>query len=314
MKNAPPIISCSSLGSQETLSKLDRACRDWGLFYLADHDLDGISQLFAHMREFFLKPSAEKQEIKRTRENPWGFFDNELTKNKRDWKEIFDFGPAAGSIYPQWPANGSDFRHFCESHYAACERLSFEILAAISRNLGVSDTFLFHAFEPDHSSFMRLNYYPTCPEPDNSLPENISASGHLGINHHTDAGALTILITDGVPGLEVYVRDQWRPVPPVEDALIVNIGDVIQVWSNDRYIAPLHRVQVTDSSERMSIPFFFNPKHSCNYAPLTDKSGEAPKYSAINWGEFRAKRADGDYSDSGEEIQIDHYRISNEHT
>ena len=309
MNEIPPIVSRQSLGSEKTLAKLDLACRDWGLFYLVDHEMDGISQLFAHVREFFQRPRTEKLQVKRTRENTWGFFDNELTKNKRDWKEIFDFGPAEGSMYAQWPTDAFDFRHFCEGHYSACEQVSFELLAAISKNMGVSETFLFHAFEPDHSSFMRLNYYPTCPIPDNTTPDSISASGHLGVNHHTDSGALTILITDGVPGLEVYVRDQWCPVPPIEGALIVNIGDVVQVWSNDRYKAPLHRVQVTESEERMSIPFFFNPKHSCDYAPLTYKNAEAPKYSAINWGEFRAKRADGDYSDSGEEIQIEHYRI-----
>ena len=309
MNETPPIISLASIGSPEMLSRLDRACRDWGLFYLVDHDLEGISQLFAHVRDFFQYPMEEKRALLRTRENPWGYFDNELTKNRRDWKEIFDFGPLSGSMYPQWPERGIDFRHFCENHYQACERMSFSLLAAISKNLGVGESFLFHAFEPDHSSFMRLNYFPTCPEPADSNPENVSSDGNLGVNHHTDSGALTILITDGVPGLEVYVHERWTPVPPIDGALIVNIGDVVQVWSNDRYKAPLHRVQVTESSERLSIPFFFNPKHSCDYAPLTNSSDESPRYSTINWGEFRAKRADGDYANSGEEIQIEHYRI-----
>ena len=309
MSDSPPIISRARLNAPETLSHLDRACREWGLFYLIDHDLDGIPQLFKHVRDFFQKPRHEKIRVERSRENPWGYFDNELTKNKRDWKEIFDFGPADGTIFAQWPEGANDFRHFCENHYTACERISFELLAAISKNLGVPDTFLFHAFEPEHSSFMRLNYFPTCPDPADSDVTAVSAHGNLGIHHHTDSGALTILVTDGVPGLEAYVREAWRPVPPVEGALIINIGDIVQVWSNDRYRAPLHRVHVTESSERMSIPFFFNPRHSCNYAPLTDHSQESPRYSPINWGEFRAQRADGDYTDTGEEIQIEHYRI-----
>ncbi|RPG48017.1 MAG: hypothetical protein CBC94_001495 [Gammaproteobacteria bacterium TMED134] len=309
MSEVPPILSRASLDAQETLSKLDHACRDWGLFYLVDHEVQEIEPLFSHMREFFLRPQSDKRQVQRTRENTWGYYDKELTKNKRDWKEIFDFGPAKGSMRAQWPTNAPDFRHLCERHFAACERISFELLAAVSKNMGVSERFLFRDFQPSHSSFMRLNFYPTCPNPDDTSRDHISAQGHLGINHHTDSGAITILTTNGTPGLEVYVRDQWRPVPPLDDALIVNIGDVVQVWSNDRYRAPLHRVRANDSEERMSIPFFFNPKHSCNYEPLPYDKADSPKYRAINWSEFRAKRADGDYADWGEEIQIDHYRI-----
>lgn len=309
MSLSPPIISRASLGSADTLAQLDLACREWGVFYLTDHDLPGISQLFAHSQDFFSQPQSSKRAIERTRTNPWGYFDNELTKNRHDWKEIFDFGPADGDAQPQWPVDGGDFRHFCESHYQACERISFEVLAAISLNLGVCESFLFHAFEPEHSSFLRLNHYPTCPAPASDSAQAVSNSGNLGIHHHTDAGALTVLLTDGNPGLEVYHQGRWTPVPHVEDAFIINIGDVIQVWSNDRYVAPLHRVRVNQSKERMSIPFFFNPRHSFDYAPVTDTTQEPPRYAPINWGEFRTLRADGDYADSGEEVQIDHYRI-----
>ena len=134
--------------------------------------------------------------------------------------------------------------------------------------------------------------------------------GHLGVNHHTDSGALTLLLTDHVPGLEVYLRGAWQPVPPREDALIINIGDAIQVWSNDRYRAPLHRVRCQTQEVRISVPFFFNPKESFDYAPLTTSQEEPARYSPINFGEFRRLRASGDYANLGEEVQIDHYRVA----
>jgi isopenicillin N synthase-like dioxygenase len=94
------------------------------------------------------------------------------------------------------------------------------------------------------------------------------ASGRLGIHHHTDAGALTLLLQDDQPGLQVYHEGGWHLVEPRADALVVNIGDVVQLWSNDRYQAALHRVLASGKAERYGAPFFFNPAsgavHSCS--------------------------------------------------
>jgi isopenicillin N synthase-like dioxygenase len=90
------------------------------------------------------------------------------------------------------------------------------------------------------------------------------------------------------------------------------VGDVIQVWSNDRYHSPLRRVCCQRGATRMSIPFFFNPKDSFSYAPLEGSSAEPARYRPINFGEFRRRRASGDYADLGEEVQIDQYRIEPE--
>jgi len=87
--------------------------------------------------------------------------------------------------------------------------------------------------------------------------------------------------------------------------LLVNIGDILQVWSNDKYLAPVHRVQTNNLQERYSMPFFLNPSYGTNYAPVDGQ----PKYKTINWGEFRARRSEGDYSDQGKEVQISDYRI-----
>lgn len=245
-------------------------------------------------------------------QNPWGFFDRELTKNTRDWKEVFDYGPQYGEVLvPRWPVGMPQFQQAVIRYYDECERISLDLLAAITENLFMPGDFLHHLFEPDHTSFVRINYYPECPDPES--PEDVStpATGHQGVNHHTDAGALTILLQDDQAGLEVYRKGRWHSVVPIAGALVVNIGDIIQVWSNDRYKAPLHRVRANTSNKRFSVPFFFNPKYSADYEPLPGAINEAGEahYTTINWGEFRAARAAGDYADLGEEIQIGHYRL-----
>jgi isopenicillin N synthase-like dioxygenase len=129
------------------------------------------------------------------------------------------------------------------------------------------------------------------------------------VNHHTDAGAITLLLQDDQPGLEVLKNEVWCLVEPRRDALVVNIGDIAQVWSNDRYRAALHRGLASADAERFSVAFFSNPTYSADYEPLpsTIDAWNPPRYRPINWGEFRAHRAAGDYADHGEYHQISHY-------
>jgi hypothetical protein len=94
---------------------------------------------------------------------------------------------------------------------------------------------------------------------------------------------------------------------------VINIGDIVQVWSNDRYRAALHRVRASEGCERYSAPFFFNPAYDTTYAPLPttlDSRTSVPLYRPIRWAEFRALRAAGDYADCGDEVQTHNYRIN----
>ena len=137
---------------------LDRACREWGFFYLTGHGIDKqvIGQMLAVMQCFFALPSAQKKAVERTVENPWGFYDRELTKNVRDWKEIFDVGPniptdALSHARAQWPDESGPglqgFRSSVSAFSAACEAIAMRLLQAISQNLGMPVQYL--------SSFMK---------------------------------------------------------------------------------------------------------------------------------------------------------------
>ena len=314
-----PVIDIGRLDNDAfVLRQIHQACRDWGFFQIVGHGVprELIEATHAGMHAFFALPQAEKRSIERTATNSWGYYDRELTKNTPDWKQVFDVGPdetdgpLAGQK-AQWPKAQPNFRPVIEAFSGACEVLSFRMLDAIARCLQTPAAQLRSAFAPRHSSFLRLNYYPLCAEP--ASPDSATgAPGNFGINHHTDSGAVTILLQDAQPGLQVFRRGTWTTVEPNPDALVVNIGDVVQVWSNDRYPAGLHRVIASDRRERYSAPYFFNPAPSAYYAPLANSlgEGELAQYRSINWGEFRASRTAGDYADYGEEIQISHYRTT----
>ncbi len=308
-----PVIDVGELHSAHTRAAVDAACRDWGFFQVVGHGIDQVilDDLHRAMREFFHQPMAAKRAITRTAENPWGFYDRELTKNTPDWKQIYDYGPGDGAhLVPQWPAALPAFQPVLMAYYEACQSLAFELLRAIAANLGMPASHLDEDFGPGNTSFVRLNYYPVCPAPAHPDGVQTPSSGYLGVNHHTDSGTLTLLLQDDQPGLEVYRDGVWYLVEPRADALVINIGDIVQVWSNDRYRAALHRVLSNSHSERFSAPFFFNPRYGTNYAPLpsTVDAEHPARYRPINWGEFRRLRVAGDYADVGEEIQISHYR------
>jgi isopenicillin N synthase-like dioxygenase len=309
---ALPVIDIRDLRRAATHRAIDAACAEWGFFQVVGHGIDErtLGALRREMRAFFALPLAAKHAIMRTAENPWGFYDRELTKQTRDWKQIYDYGPADGkAIVPQLPRELPGFAPAIGRFYAECDALAFELMEVIAANLGMPPGALDACFRPHHTSFLRLNYYPPCPTPARPTDVSTARAGHLGVNAHTDAGALTLLLQDEQPGLEVFHAGEWHLVEPRRDALVVNIGDIVQVWSNDRYTAALHRGLASAHAERFSAPFFFNPAYHTQYAPLpsTVDAQHPPRYRPIHWGAFRARRAAGDYADHGEYHSISHY-------
>jgi isopenicillin N synthase-like dioxygenase len=302
-----PVVDYSSLRSDAGLQALDDACRTWGAWQLVGHPLESVSSdgLHSVMRKFFALPQAEKYKVMRNQENHWGFYDQERTKNKLDLKEIYDYGPADGEqLKPQWPEQPPNFQQTVETFYSACLEIALTTLKAVSANLGTPMEQLTTHFQPRHTSFVRLNYYP-------QQHAQIAAESRLGISPHTDAGALTVLLQDEVVGLELWRDERWQQVTPLPGALLINLGDIMQVWSNDQYRAPLHRVVANKDRDRYSAPFFFNPSYDTDYQPLlsAQSSTNPAQYRSINWGDFRSGRALGDYADYGEEIQISHFRL-----
>jgi isopenicillin N synthase-like dioxygenase len=297
------------------------ACEDWGFFQIVGHGVNAAvtDAVMDQARAFFARPKTDKRALSRTARNPWGYYDRELTKNLRDKKEIFDIGPdtpvgGADDLWAArtpWPPDGEAFRNAVLAYIDACEALSKRLLGLVLLGLGVDRSGLDAAFAPASTSFLRLNHYPVS-DPLEDTAEAAAAGADLGIHHHTDAGALTVLLQDDVDGLQVWRDHAWRAVAPTRGALVVNIGDMIQVWSNDLYRAPLHRVLAMDAVDRLSLPLFLNPAYEAVIAPLDRCIGEErpARYHPIRWGEFRNRRAEGDFADHGAEVQISDYARS----
>jgi isopenicillin N synthase-like dioxygenase len=131
------------------------------------------------------------------------------------------------------------------------------------------------------------------------------------VHHHTDAGALTVLYQDEVAGLQITHGDRFVVLDPVPGAFTINLGDMLQVWSNDRLRSPLHRVFVSTDRVRHSAPFFLNPAYETVAAPLEEliAPGSPARYRPVSWAHFRDQRSAGDYRDYGAEIQIADFRL-----
>ena len=230
-----PVIDLATDDSALVASQIHRACREWGFFQVTGHGISDATSatMIAAARTFFARSTTDKRRISRNATNPWGFFDAELTKNTPDWKEIVDIGPEYGDQRPQWPDEPADFRLAMEAYGVEVERVARQLTGLLLQNLGDNKERELAGFSA-HQSFLRLNYYPLCENPAPAdLAHDVAADetvGRLGISHHTDAGALTVLQQYGPAGLQVLHKDQWHTVKVVPGALVINIGDVAQVW------------------------------------------------------------------------------------
>jgi len=303
-------------GSKAAVDEIAKACRDWGFFQVVNHNVPDelIAKTWSETEKFFRQPQAAKEAIMRTRENPWGYYNNELTKNQRDKKEVFDFTTdGVDPIYSagnRWPTIGTGFQATMQAYRDACTELGLSLLEAFCVGLDLPADYMHKDFSENHTGFVRLNYYPVRDPLESSQVEHL-AIADLGVHHHTDAGALTVLLQDDVGGLQVFKDGCWHDIPPIPGAFVINTGDMMQVWSNDVYQAAIHRVLAMEQTDRYSIPFFFNPSASTEVSPLSTvvSAARPARYSEISWSEFRGRRTDGDYADYGPEVQISQYRI-----
>lgn len=303
-------VDFAAVTSGQQLEKLDLACQQWGFFELVNHPISEVlcGEMLTAMAHFFSLPEEQKQACKRTEHNHWGYYDRERTKNVQDWKQLFDVGPERGQCIPQWPAGEGQFKRTAETFSQSCEEIALGLVGSIARSLRSDPASLLGSFT-NHSSYLRMNHYPVCENPALGETRTGEHRGHLGISHHSDAGAVTILLQDGESGLQVERDGQWYDITAKRGSILVNIGDVVQVWSNDRYQAPVHRVLASKDAVRYSAPFFLNPSFDATYAPLQGAVGvDGPRYRTISWRAFREGRALGDYGDYGHEIQIADFR------
>ncbi|KAJ1398402.1 Oxoglutarate/iron-dependent dioxygenase [Sesbania bispinosa] len=309
--------------SLESLVKeIGSACKEWGFFQVTDHGvpLSLRQSIEEASRKFFAQSLEEKRKVRRDENTMSGYYDTEHTKNVRDWKEVFDFFAKEPTLIPltsdehddrvtHWtnpsPHYPPNFRVIIQEYIQEVEKLAFKLLELIALSLGLEAKRFEEFFIKDQTSFVRLNHYPPCPYPHLAL----------GVGRHKDPVGLTILAQDEVGGLEVKRKadEEWIRVEPTPDAYVINVGDIIQVWSNDRYESVEHRVMVNSEKERFSFPFFFSPAHDTKVKPLEELINEQnpPKYRPYEWGKFLINRNDSNFKKQNvENLQIYHYKIA----
>ncbi|KAJ7524768.1 hypothetical protein O6H91_17G020300 [Diphasiastrum complanatum] len=312
-----PLLANDVKGTQIIVEQVAKACEEWGFFQVINHGIPIklLEDVEAEALKFFSLPLELKRKIQRTLENPLGYFDSELTKNVRDWKEVFDFvtrgkleyAAADGKLNVQenkWPENPPHLKDACEAWKEATLGLAYKLLELLALSLGLPATYFNPVFEKEDTNLLRLNYYPPCPAPDLVL----------GVSRHKDSCGLTLLVQDEVGGLEVRRNDgEWIRVKPRRDAFVINVGDLFQVWSNDRYKSIEHRVVVNEHKRRFSVPLFINPSYSTKVFPIPEllDAQHPPKYREYMWGDCLQSLKNSNFKNMGaENLQISHLAIN----
>ena len=259
-----PVIDLS-LPDEQVAQAIGAACRDMGFFYVTQHGIDAelIRSLLHESAAFFALDNDEKLRISMDKGGKaWrGFFPvgQELTSGLPDQKEGLYFGaerndddkrPMHGrNLFPERPAK---LRELVLQYMAECEQVGQRILSAVAQSLGLPrDTFAARITRDPLTLFRIFHYPPLAGEDQSRL---------WSVGEHTDYGLLTVLLLDNVPGLEVRSPSgEWIAAPPLENAFVCNIGDMLEKITGGRYRSTPHRVRNVSDRGRLSAPFFLDP-------------------------------------------------------
>ncbi|KAI9841889.1 MAG: hypothetical protein M1838_003360 [Thelocarpon superellum] len=307
--------SQSSPGERQQCARtLASACRDTGFFYLTNHGIPGsqTDEILSLARTFFLSATeAEKASIARqdagvgTGDGARGYqkAGENVTTGKRDWHEAIDlYRDVHHSPTPpytlchgpnRWPASPPTFEDTYRRYIHALLGLGEAVVRAMGHALDPAhdDVFVDHT----RASFwvMRIIGYPPLPPARGATKLEVGMEdGELGIScgEHTDYGCVTFLLADETKGaLQVQHRSgAWITADPLPGAFVVNIGDMMERWTNGLWKSTRHRVVHQGSDWRVSVPFFFEPDFAARIEPLdvcVQQTGGTAKYSPKIYGE-----------------------------
>jgi len=309
-----PVIDLSQ-PSESAIAELDTACREHGFFLITGHGADAlIERTWQETARFFDAGPAVTEPLRRNADNPMGFFDRELTKRKRDHKAVFDYldpTTEARDAFNRWPANLPGFRGTMQDFHVEFTALAHRTLALLHHVLELgTESQSKMTFDPINST-VRLNHYPVGDPVPESERAGLTELGETALGYHTDPGVITLLLQDSTGGLQTQARDgEWLDVPPTPGTIVVNLADAVQVQTNDRWRAAVHRVVPMTSERRFSIPYFANPSRHCTISPLPELA-ETPRYRSFDWSEFMAARTADNFADLGaEDAQITDYLVN----
>jgi isopenicillin N synthase-like dioxygenase len=279
--------------------KIGDACRNIGFFYVINHGVPEalVANVYAQSKRFFALPAAQKAEI--AIENSAchrGYFqlggenlDPARQKAAGDLKEGVKIGrdlPATHKLVTagtplhgpnQWPANLPGWREVMEDYYAAMEFLGRELLHAFALALGIPEAYFDGWLDAPMTTLGPLHYPPQ---------RGHITEAQIGAGAHTDYGCLTILAQDDAGGLQVRnAAGIFIDAPPIPGTFVVNIGDMMERWTNGVFTSTLHRVINISGRERYSIPFFFDPDFHAPVECLKTCLGDGAKFPPTTAGQ-----------------------------
>jgi isopenicillin N synthase-like dioxygenase len=281
-----PLIDLASGDPAAHAAAIDDALSGPGFFAVTGHGVDRsvVAAAFDASRRFFDLPLGTKERwhvdrwpIKRGFD-PIGWQSLDVGQPP-DVKESFYLG--VESIGPnQWPDESlvPGFRAACGAYSAAMRRVVLRLMRLCEQSLRLPAGH-FDSFMREPTATLRLLHYP--PQPATALP------GQIGCGAHTDWGALTLLAQDDAGGLQVHSTGGWIDVPPMPDALVVNAGDMMPRWTNDRWRSTTHRViNRRADRDRWSIAYFFDLDGDASIEPLAAcvSADNPPRYGPITAG------------------------------
>lgn len=296
---------------ERVAGRILQACTSIGFFYLTNHGVPQslVDDCFAANRRFHARPLEEKLAIKL---NKWHrgyqpmatstlkssarfeparypnqlesfFLRQEVPPGHPDFERKPMQGPN------QWPDDPA-FRATVQRYDEATRALGLKLLPAFSIAAGEAPDFFTRRFAPP-ASCLRLLHYPPGPA---TRPDEL-----YGIHPHTDYGFLTILAQDDVGGLQIQrVDGGWIDAPAIPGTFILNVGDVLARWTNDRFNSTPHRVVcMTGGQDRYSIGMFFDPNLETEVGTLRRFADAGAKYQPIRYGDYFQMRLDANYPD-----------------
>jgi isopenicillin N synthase-like dioxygenase len=320
-ENHIPIISLDDPDQEKTVEALRTACKEVGFFYLQGHGIEHSfieSVMEQSQRLFALPVSAKKVMSDPTISRGYTGMEEETLnpadQKKGDTKEGFYIGrdiqpedpkynPAKLSGPNCWPTaettpemeDSDEFRRIMEAYFDQISHVGLRVVRLIALAIGLPEDFFDASFTEPMAALRLLHYAAEKSQPD----EGIYACGA-----HSDYGMVTILLTDSNPGLQILTKQgQWMDAPPVKDCFIVNLGDMLERWTNGMFKSTKHRVLTAGDAERYSIPFFYEPNFDTRVECLaqccsTDNTNPA-KYPPTTSGQHlldKYKQTHADFS------------------
>jgi len=280
-------------------NEIHRACRTIGFFYVVGHRVDRslTERAFAIARSFFDLPMASKMAVDMRKSPTTAGYeplaaqvldsqDQNAPAAPPDLKESFYCGLELAADDPwhakrlrgyghnQWPEALPQMREVLVAYCGEMARLGLHLLSLLARSLELDDPWFEPYFTPP-SATLRLIKYPPQPA--------AATFNQIGAGAHTDWGGITLLAQDDSGGLEVRnLAGQWIDAPPVKDALVINLGDLMARWTNGVYTSNMHRVKNNRSGgDRYSIPFFMSPRPDARIEAISScvETGQAPRFA-----------------------------------